>query len=158
MTKEGEGLRMTGRIFASLDAMRVRLVSSSHFSAAHRLHREDWDEARNRAVFDKCNNPNGHGHTYGLEVTVEGEIDPETGYVMDFGDLKDAIDEAVISRVDRRHLNFDVDFLRGVNPTAENIAIGVWQQLVAKVAPAKLVRVTLDETEKNRVVYEGGKR
>ena len=136
--------------------MKVRLVSSSHFSAAHRLHREDWDEARNRRVFDKCNNPNGHGHTYGLEVTVEGEIDPETGYVMDFGDLKHAIDEAVISRVDRRHLNFDVDFLRGVNPTAENIAIGVWRQLVSKVAPARLVRVMLDETEKNRVVYEGG--
>ena len=135
--------------------MKVRLVSSSHFSAAHRLHREDWDEDRNRRVFDKCNNRNGHGHTYGLEVTVEGEIDPETGYVMDFGDLKHAIDEAVISRVDRRHLNFDVDFLRGVNPTAENIAIGVWRQLVSKVAPARLVRVTLDETEKNRVVYEG---
>jgi 6-pyruvoyltetrahydropterin/6-carboxytetrahydropterin synthase len=138
--------------------MKVRLVSSSHFSAAHRLNREDWDEERNRRVFDKCNNSNGHGHTYGLEVTVEGEIDPETGYVMDFGDLKRAIDEAVISRVDRRHLNFDVDFLRGVNPTAENIAIGVWRQLEAKVAPAKLVRVTLDETEKNRVVYEGEKR
>jgi 6-pyruvoyltetrahydropterin/6-carboxytetrahydropterin synthase len=137
--------------------MRVRLVSSSHFSAAHRLHRDDWDEERNRQVFDKCNNPNGHGHTYGLEVTVEGEIDAETGYVMDFGDLKHAIHEAVISRVDRRNLNFDVDFLLGVNPTAENIAIGVWRQLAEKVAPAKLVRVTLDETEKNRVVYEGEK-
>ena len=91
-------------------------------------------------------------------MTVEGEIDPETGYVMDFGDLKRAIHESVISRVDRRHLNFDVDFLRGVNPTAENIAIGVWRQLEAKVAPAKLVRVTLDETEKNRVVYEGETR
>jgi 6-pyruvoyltetrahydropterin/6-carboxytetrahydropterin synthase len=149
---------MTERIFVNLGGMRVRLVSSAYFSAAHRLHRDDWDEARNRRVFDKCNNPNGHGHTYGLEVTVEGEIDPETGYVMDFGDLKRAIDEVVISRVDRRHLNFDVDFLRGVNPTAENIAIGVWRQLAEKVAPARLVRVTLDETEKNRVVYEGEKR
>ncbi len=137
--------------------MRVRLVSSTHFSAAHRLHREDWDEERNRRVFDKCNNPNGHGHTYMLEVTVDGEIDPETGYVMDFGDLKRAIAENVIARVDRRHLNFDVDFLRGVNPTAENIAVGIWQQLESKVAPGRLVRVTLDETEKNRVVYEGGK-
>jgi 6-pyruvoyltetrahydropterin/6-carboxytetrahydropterin synthase len=137
--------------------MKVRLVSSAHFSAAHRLHRDDWDEERNRQVFDKCNNPNGHGHTYGLEVTVEGEIDPETGYVMDFGDLKHVIHESVISRVDRMHLNFDVDFLRGVNPTAENIAIGVWRQLAGKVAPATLVRVTLDETEKNRVVYEGEK-
>ena len=65
--------------------MKVRLVSASYFSAAHRLHRDDWDEETNRRVFEKCNNPHGHGHTYGLEVTVEGEIDPETGYVMDFG-------------------------------------------------------------------------
>ena len=137
--------------------MRVRLVSSAHFSAAHRLHRDDWDEERNRQVFDKCNNPTGPGHTYGLEVTVEGEIDPETGYVMDFGDLRHAIDEAVISRVERRHLNYDVDFLRDVNPTAENIAVGIWRQLESKVAPARLVRVRLDETEKNRVTYEGEK-
>ena len=136
--------------------MRVRLVSDSHFSAAHRLHREDWDEARNRRVFDKCNNPNGHGHTYGLEVTVEGEIDPETGYLMDFGDLKKAVDEAVIHKVDRRHLNHDVGFLEGVNPTAENIAVGIWRQLEGRVAPARLVRITLQETDRNRVVYEGG--
>jgi 6-pyruvoyltetrahydropterin/6-carboxytetrahydropterin synthase len=137
--------------------MKVRLVSSSHFSAAHRLHREDWDEERNRRVFDKCNNPNGHGHTYGLEVTVEGDVDSETGYVMDFGDLKRAVHENVIVKLDRRHLNFDVDFLSGVNPTAENIAVGIWRQLQPRVAPARLVRVTLDETEKNRVVYEGEK-
>ena len=136
--------------------MRVRLVSDTHFSAAHRLHREDWDDARNRKVFAKCNNAHGHGHTYGLQVTVEGEVDPETGYVMDFGDLKRAVDEAVVRKVDRRHLNHDVDFLAGVNPTAENIAIGIWKQLADRVAPARLVRVTLQETEKNRVVYEGG--
>ena len=137
--------------------MRVRLVSDSHFSAAHRLHREDWDEARNRRVFDKCNNPNGHGHTYGLEVTVEGENDPETGYLMDFGDLKRTVDDAVIHKVDRRHLNHDVDFLAGINPTAENIAVGIWRQLEGRVAPARLVRITLQETDRNRVVYEGGK-
>lgn len=136
--------------------MRVRLVSGSHFSAAHRLHREDWDEAKNRRVFDKCNNEHGHGHTYGLEVTVEGEIDPETGYVMDFACLKRAVEEAVVRRLDRRHLNFDVDFLAGVNPTAENIAVGIWKQLEDRVAPGKLVRVTLQETERNSVVYEGG--
>jgi 6-pyruvoyltetrahydropterin/6-carboxytetrahydropterin synthase len=133
----------------------IRLVSSSHFSAAHRLHREDWDEERNRRVFDKCNNPNGHGHTYGLEVTVEGEIDPESGYVMDFGKLKSLVRENVIRRLDRRHLNFDVDFLQGVNPTAENIAVGIWKQLEPRVRPARLVRIVLNETEKNRVVYEG---
>jgi len=137
--------------------VRVCLVSGSHFSPAHRLYREDWDEETNRRVFDKCNNPNGHGHTYELEVTVEGEIDPETGYVMDFGDLKRAVEQHVVRRLDRRHLNFDVDFLSGVNPTAENIAVGIWRELEDRVAPARLVRVSLNETEKNRVIYEGGK-
>lgn len=137
--------------------MKVRLVSGSHFSAAHRLHREDWDEETNRRVFEKCNNPNGHGHTYELEVTVEGEIDPETGYVMDFAKLKRVVQDHVLARLDRRHLNFDVDFLAGRNPTAENIVVGIWGQLENRVAPARLVRVALNETEKNRVVYEGGR-
>jgi 6-pyruvoyltetrahydropterin/6-carboxytetrahydropterin synthase len=137
--------------------MKVRLVSGSHFSAAHRLHRDDWDEETNRRVFEKCNNPHGHGHTYELEVTVEGEIDPETGYVMDFAKLKRTVEERVLARLDRRHLNFDVDFLAGRNPTAENIVVGIWGQLEGRVAPARLVRVALNETEKNRVVYEGGR-
>ncbi|HEY3172903.1 MAG TPA: 6-carboxytetrahydropterin synthase [Thermoanaerobaculia bacterium] len=137
--------------------MKVRVVSSSHFSAAHRLHREDWDEETNRRVFEKCNNPHGHGHTYELEVTVEGEIDPETGYVMDFAKLKRTVEEHVLARLDRRHLNFDVDFLAGRNPTAENIVMGIWGQLENRVTPARLVRVALNETEKNRVVYEGGR-
>jgi 6-pyruvoyltetrahydropterin/6-carboxytetrahydropterin synthase len=137
--------------------VKVRLVSGSHFSAAHRLHREDWDEETNRRVFEKCNNPGGHGHTYELEVTVEGEIDPETGYVMDFAKLKHTVAERVLARLDRRHLNFDVDFLAGRNPTAENIVIGIWGQLEGCVAPARLVRVALNETEKNRVIYEGGR-
>jgi len=138
--------------------MKVLLVSSSHFSAAHRLNREDWDEETNRRVFDKCNNLHGHGHTYELDVTVEGEVDPETGYVMDFGDLKRTVRERVIQRLDRRHLNHDVEFLSGVNPTAENIAAGIWRELEGRVAPARLVRVTLNETEKNRVIYEGGEK
>ncbi|HEY7574342.1 MAG TPA: 6-carboxytetrahydropterin synthase [Thermoanaerobaculia bacterium] len=137
--------------------MKARLVSASHFSAAHRLNREDWDEEKNRRVFDKCNNPHGHGHTYGLEVTVEGEIDPETGWVMDFLDLKRLVKENVIRRLDRRHLNFDVDFLAGINPTAENIAVGIWNELEPRVRPARLVRIVLNETERNRVVYEGGR-
>ena len=139
-----------------MSPMKVRLVSGLYFSAAHRLYREDWDGERNRRVFDKCSNPNGHGHTYRLEVTVEGEVDPETGYVMDFSDLRRAVEENVIRKVDRRHLNFDVDFLRGVIPTAENIAVAFWRELSPRVAPARLVRVAVDETEKNRVVYEGG--
>jgi 6-pyruvoyltetrahydropterin/6-carboxytetrahydropterin synthase len=136
--------------------VKVRLVSSAYFSAAHRLHRDDWDAETNRRVFEKCNNPHAHGHTYGLEVTVEGEVDPEAGWVMDFGKLKRAVDEHVVRKLDRRHLNFDVDFLAGRNPTAENIVIGIWGELRGRVAPAKLVRIVLNETEKNRVVYEGG--
>ena len=138
--------------------MRVRLVTASNFSAAHRLHRDDWDEETNRRVFEKCNNPAGHGHTYGLEVMVEGEIDPESGYVMDFKQLRHAVHEHVVSKLDRRHLNFDVDFLKGRNPTAENIVVGIWGELENRVAPGRLVRVTLNETEKNRVVYEGGEK
>jgi 6-pyruvoyltetrahydropterin/6-carboxytetrahydropterin synthase len=136
--------------------VRVRLVSAAHFSAAHRLHRDDWSEEKNRDVFDKCNSPHGHGHTYGLEVTVEGPIDAATGWVMDFTDLKRQIRERVIERLDRRHLNHDVDFLRGINPTAENIAAGIWRELESALSPARLVRVTLHETERNTVVYEGG--
>jgi 6-pyruvoyltetrahydropterin/6-carboxytetrahydropterin synthase len=135
--------------------MRVRLVSGAHFSAAHRLYRPDWDDEKNRRVFDKCNNPNGHGHTYELEVAVEGDIDPETGYVMDFGDLKRVVQGSVVSRLDRKHLNHDVSFLSGVNPTAENIAVAIWKELAGKVAPGRLVRVTLAETARNKVVYEG---
>lgn len=136
--------------------MKIRLVSGSYFAAAHRLHRDEWDEEKNRLVFDKCNNANGHGHTYELEVTVEGEIDPETGYVIDFTDLKRTVRTAIVDKMDRRHLNFDVPFLSGVNPTAENIAVAIWKELESRVAPARLVRVSLHETEKNRVVYEGG--
>ena len=131
-------------------------MSGAHFSAAHRLHRADWDEETNRRVFDKCNNPNGHGHTYELEVAVEGEIDPETGYVMDFAELKHEIAERVVHRMDRRHLNFDVSFLAGANPTAENIAVAIWRELDGKLGRARLVRVVLKETEKNRVEYRGG--
>jgi 6-pyruvoyltetrahydropterin/6-carboxytetrahydropterin synthase len=135
--------------------VKVRLISSSYFAAAHRLHRDDWDEATNRRVFDKCNNPHGHGHTYGLEVAVEGEIDSETGYVMDFADLKRVVRDTIVAQIDRRHLNYDVPFLAGLNPTAENIAVAIWGQLAPRVGPARLVRITLHETERNMVVYEG---
>lgn len=108
-------------------------------------------------MFEKCNNPNGHGHTYGLEISVEGDVDPETGYVMSFSDLKRVVHELVIRRMDRRHLNFDVPFLGGVNPTAENIAVAIWRELEGRLPPARLVCVVLNETEKNRVEYVGGK-
>jgi 6-pyruvoyltetrahydropterin/6-carboxytetrahydropterin synthase len=135
--------------------MKVRLVSNAHFSAAHRLHSDALDVEANRRVFDRCNNPAGHGHTYELEVAVQGEVDPETGMVMNILDLKRVIDDCVLRPIDRRHLNHDVEFLAGINPTAENIAAAIWRRLEGRVGPARLARVTLNETEKNRVVYEG---
>jgi 6-pyruvoyltetrahydropterin/6-carboxytetrahydropterin synthase len=126
-----------------------------HFASAHRLHNDARDPEWNRRVFDKCNNDHGHGHTYGLEVTVEGDVDPETGYVVDFKELKRIVEERVVRHVDRRHLNFDVDFLAGINPTAENIAVAFWSRLEGAVPGGRLRRVTLHETRKNAVVYEG---
>lgn len=135
--------------------MNVRLTSIHHFAAAHRLHNEARDDDWNRRVFDKCNSAHGHGHTYGLEVTVEGAIDPETGYVVDFKELKRIVEERVVRSVERKHLNFDVEFLRGVNPTAENIAVAIWDRLAGALPGAELRRVTLHETGRNSVVYEG---
>jgi 6-pyruvoyltetrahydropterin/6-carboxytetrahydropterin synthase len=140
---------------AGTGAPAVRITTHAHFSAAHRLHTDGRDEEWNRRVFGKCNNPHGHGHTYGLEVTVEGPVQAETGWVMDFGDLKRVVTERVVRRCDRRNLNVDVPFLSGVNPTAENIAVAIWRELAPAVSPAKLVRVVLHETERNKVVYEG---
>ncbi|MCB2205687.1 6-carboxytetrahydropterin synthase [bacterium] len=126
-----------------------------HFSAAHRLYNPAWDDARNERVFGKCNNPAGHGHNYYVEVTVVGEIDPETGYVVDLKELKEVILEYVIRKVDHRNLNTDVDFLSGKIPTAENIAVGIWEQLVNRIPQGKLYQVRLYETEKNIVDYRG---
>ena len=135
--------------------MKVSVVSLHHFSAAHRLHNDAHDGEWNRAVFDKCNNAHGHGHTYALEVEVEGEIDAETGYVLDFKDLKSVVETAVLAKVERRHLNFDVPFLAGVNPTAENIAVALWREIAPRVPRGRLKRITLHETARNSVVYEG---
>jgi 6-pyruvoyltetrahydropterin/6-carboxytetrahydropterin synthase len=99
------------------------------FSAAHRLHNPDRDPEWNRRVYDKCDNPAGHGHNYALEVSVRGPVDPETGMVVDLKRLKDIVRETVIRRVDHTNLNQDVDFLRGVIPTAENLARAFWRQL-----------------------------
>ena len=134
----------------------TRITSRVHFSAAHRLHSDSHDAEWNRRVFGKCNNPHGHGHTYVLEVTVEGPVDPVTGWVMDFSDLKRIVTERVVRACDCRNLNVDVPYLCGVNPTAENLAVAFWRQLAGEVAPARLVRLELHETERNKVVYTGG--
>lgn len=125
------------------------------FNAAHRLHDPALSDEENRAVFGKCNNPSGHGHNYKLDVSVQGEVDPRTGYVIDLKALRDLVEETLIERLDHRHLNVDVEFLRGINPTAENLAVACWRVLAPAVTPGRLVRLRLWETENNYVDYEG---
>ena len=125
------------------------------FSAAHRLHNPKFDAAWNRSTYDKCDNPRGHGHNYVIEVSIKGVIDEDTGMVIDLKKLKDIVRRMVIDQVDHRNLNEDVEFLRGVIPTAENLARSFWQQLVGAIDQGALQEIRLQETEKNSVVYRG---
>lgn len=133
----------------------ISLTRKEHFSASHRLFNPDWTDERNEQVFGKCNNPAGHGHNYVLEVTVSGEIRQDTGYLVDLKVLKEIILREVIVKVDHKNLNVDVEFLRGKIPTAENIAIGIWEQLVGKIPGARLEKIRLHETVNNVVEYRG---
>ena len=135
---------------------RVRVTRRLHFSAAHRLGRPEWDEARNREVFGLCANPNWHGHNYELDVTVEGEVDPETGFVLDLKDLKALVEARVIGDLDHRNLNVDVPWLEGVNPTTEQLVVGIWGRLEGELpGNARLVKLVLWETPRNYVEYTG---
>jgi 6-pyruvoyltetrahydropterin/6-carboxytetrahydropterin synthase len=125
------------------------------FSAAHRLHNPDRDAEWNRRTYDKCDNPKGHGHNYVIVVSVKGRIDPETGMVIDLKRLKEIVRERVVDRVDHQNLNEDVDFLRGVIPTAENLARAFWHELEPAIDEGSLYEVALQETEKNSVIYRG---
>ena len=135
---------------------RVRVTRRVHFSAAHRLGRDDWSRAENERVFGDCAHPNWHGHNYEMDVTVEGEIDPETGFVLDLKELRDLVEERVIGDVDHRNLNLDVPWLEGVIPTTENLVVGIWRRLEdALESRADLVRLVLWETPRNYVEYTG---
>ncbi|MGH7503880.1 MAG: 6-pyruvoyl trahydropterin synthase family protein [Longimicrobiales bacterium] len=135
---------------------RVRVTRTLHFSAAHRLNREDWSEAKNREVFGLCANPNWHGHNYELDVTVDGPIDPQTGYVLDLKVLRELVEARVIADIDHRNLNVDVAWLAGTNPTTENLVVAIWRRLEG-VLPAgvRLARLVLHETARNAVEYTG---
>lgn len=133
----------------------VYVTRKVHFNAAHRLHNPDRSDAWNRRVFGKCNNPNWHGHNYVLEVTVAGEPDPETGYVIDLAELKRIVEERVLSRVDHANLNLDVDFMQGILPSTENFAVAIWRQLEGTLPSGRLHAVRLYETERNVVEYHG---
>jgi 6-pyruvoyltetrahydropterin/6-carboxytetrahydropterin synthase len=125
------------------------------FSAAHRLHNPKRDDEWNRRTYGKDENPHGHGHNYALHVSVRGKINPETGMVIDLKKLKDIIRERVIDHVDHMNLNEDVDFLRGVIPTAENMARAFWRRLAPAIDEGELFELVLQETEKNSVTYRG---
>jgi 6-pyruvoyltetrahydropterin/6-carboxytetrahydropterin synthase len=133
----------------------VYVTRKAHFSASHRLFNPSWDAATNDRVFGKCNNPNGHGHNYEIEVTVGGTPPPDTGMVIDLKKLAAILDEELIERVDHKHLNADVDFLRGVIPTAENMAVAFWRILAPKITEGKLTSIRLFESANNFVEYRG---
>jgi 6-pyruvoyltetrahydropterin/6-carboxytetrahydropterin synthase len=133
----------------------IYITRRETFAASHRLYNPGWSDEKNYEVYDKCANKNGHGHNYILEVVVKGGINPETGYLLDLKILKEIIKTHVIAHVDHKHLNFDVPFLEGVIPTAENIAVGIWNQLADKLPSGELSSVKLYETENNYVEYKG---
>jgi len=136
--------------------MKVKVSRKAHFNAAHRLFRSDWDEEKNNAVFGKCNKPNYHGHNYEIVVSVEGEIDPETGFVMDMKVLKDLIRDHIEDALDHKNLNVEVPEFRSLNPTAENIAVVIWNKLRPHIASDKKLEVKLFETPRNFVTFAGG--
>lgn len=127
------------------------------FSAAHRLHNPALSDEENKNIYGECNNPDGHGHNYVLEVTVRGNISNKTGMLIDLKDLKKIITEKVINKVDHKYLNYDVDFMRGIIPTAENIVIQFWKILKEALSKEKteLYELRLYETDNNIVVYRG---
>lgn len=135
---------------------RVWVTRRVHFAAAHRLGRPDWDDARNAAVFGDCANPNWHGHNYELDVTVAGEVDPDTGFVMDLKDLKSLVQDRVVGDLDHGNLNLDVAWLEGRNPTTENLVVAIWGRLVSELPEGvSLARLVLWETPRNYVEYTG---
>ncbi|MEX2117793.1 MAG: 6-carboxytetrahydropterin synthase [Bacteroidota bacterium] len=133
----------------------VYVTRRATFSASHRLFNPDCSEEENRGMFGKCANLNGHGHNYTLEVTVAGEPGRKTGYVLDLKILKEIIAREVLDKVDHKHLNHDVDFLRDIIPTAENIAVAIWKALAPRIPSGTLFSVRLQETENNTVEYRG---
>ncbi|KPK79284.1 MAG: 6-pyruvoyl tetrahydrobiopterin synthase [Gemmatimonas sp. SM23_52] len=133
----------------------VRVTRRLHFSAGHRLHNPELSDEENREIYGPCSNPSGHGHNYGLEVTLRGEVDPQTGYVFDLKRLKQAVEDAVLRDVDHANLNVDVPWLEGVIPTAENIAVRIWQRLEQVLPEGMLERVVVSESERNLVEYCG---
>ena len=133
--------------------MRISVFRKAHFNAAHRLHNPTWSDEKNKEVFGLCNNPNYHGHNYELEVKVTGEVDPETGYLIDLKDLKDMIKSEIEDRFDHKNLNLDTQEFKNLNPTAEHICYVIWQILSEKLGKKYDLMIRLYETPRNYVEY-----
>ena len=133
--------------------MRVAVFRKEHFNAAHRLLNKDWTEQKNEEVFGKCYNPNYHGHNYDLTVKLTGEIDPETGYVMDMKILSDLIRQHIIARFDHKNLNEDTEEFKQLNPTAENIVVVIYNILRPLIDSTLEIKIKLYETERNYAEY-----
>ena len=133
----------------------MKVCRRETFNAAHRLHNPNWSKEKNDEIFGLCNNPNYHGHNYVLEVWVDGSIDPDTGYVIDTKILKQLIKEEVVEPFDHRNLNLDVPEFSNLNPTAEHIAIVIWNKLRKRLPEHLSLLVRLYETERNIVEYDG---
>jgi 6-pyruvoyltetrahydropterin/6-carboxytetrahydropterin synthase len=132
---------------------KVSVIRREHFNAAHRLYKEDWSDDQNKAAFGKCSLPHFHGHNYELEIKVTGEIDPVTGFVMDLKELSDLVNKKVIERFDHKNLNLDTEEFKQLNPTAENIAVVIYDLLRPHIKSSLELFVRLFETPRNYVEY-----
>ena len=137
--------------------MRVTVSRKAHFNAAHRLYRPDWSDKKNQSVFGKCSNKYFHGHNYELIVNVSGKIDPETGFVIDIKVLKDLIKTEIEDSFDHKNLNIEVPEFFKLNPTAENIAVVIYNKLILHLSKDQSLEVILYETPRNFVKYSGEK-
>lgn len=135
--------------------MKVTVNRQAHFNAAHRLFNKNWSDEQNFEVFGKCSYPNYHGHNYEIIVSVKGEVDPETGFVMNLDELRKIIVVEVEDYLDHKNLNVDIEEFKTINPTAENIVILIWNKIRAKLATDLELKVTLYETPRNFVEYAG---
>ena len=132
---------------------KTTVIRREHFNSAHRLHNPNWSDEKNLSFYGKCNNPNFHGHNYDLEVMVTGDVDMESGYLIDMKVLSDMIKEEVLDTFDHKNLNLDVPDFKNLNPTAENIIVVIYNKLRKKLNPKFELKIKLYETERNIVVY-----
>ena len=132
---------------------KTTVIRKEHFNSAHRLHNPNWSDEKNLSFYGKCNNPNFHGHNYDLEVMVTGDVDMESGYLIDMKVLSDMIKEEVLDTFDHKNLNLDVPDFKNLNPTAENIIVVIYNKLRKKLNPKFELKIKLYETERNIVVY-----